>query len=381
MTAKPRIAIIIGSTRPTRFADAPAQWILKQAQARGRHGRRAGRPARPSAALLRRGGVEHVDAEPESRGDPLATDGRRASTATSSSSPNTTTRSPACSRTRSTRPTRSGPASHSPPSATAARAARARSSTCGDRRRAADGLDPRGGSHRRRDFMAVHPAFGEQARSRRSRPTCCQRRRRPWTNWSGGPRRPWPRRRPRWRAPDRGRGARVRAPRGQLGPHGAGHERARSHDAAAVSEGELGRTPHPVVRGVEALDGEVPRPCSGQVAADHQPQRRASSARVSRWSTCTNGWNTRAIWSAAMPRPMSRLWSATRSRSADSPTTASRVPDASAVRRGPHGGGIGPMLVSPATVRPCGAGEHPMGTASVMSTTSMRALACRSADG
>ncbi len=34
MTAKPRIAIIIGSTRPTRFADAPAQWILKQAQAR-----------------------------------------------------------------------------------------------------------------------------------------------------------------------------------------------------------------------------------------------------------------------------------------------------------------------------------------------------------
>lgn len=34
MTAKPRIAIIIGSTRPTRFADAPAQWMLKQAQAR-----------------------------------------------------------------------------------------------------------------------------------------------------------------------------------------------------------------------------------------------------------------------------------------------------------------------------------------------------------
>ncbi len=34
-TAKPRIAVIIGSTRPTRFADQPAQWILKQAQARG----------------------------------------------------------------------------------------------------------------------------------------------------------------------------------------------------------------------------------------------------------------------------------------------------------------------------------------------------------
>jgi NAD(P)H-dependent FMN reductase len=35
MTSKPRIAVIVGSTRPTRFADIPAQWILKQAQARG----------------------------------------------------------------------------------------------------------------------------------------------------------------------------------------------------------------------------------------------------------------------------------------------------------------------------------------------------------
>jgi NAD(P)H-dependent FMN reductase len=34
MVPKPRIAIIIGSTRPTRFADKPAQWMLKQAQAR-----------------------------------------------------------------------------------------------------------------------------------------------------------------------------------------------------------------------------------------------------------------------------------------------------------------------------------------------------------
>jgi NAD(P)H-dependent FMN reductase len=31
---KPRIAVIIGSTRPTRFADTPAQWILRQAQVR-----------------------------------------------------------------------------------------------------------------------------------------------------------------------------------------------------------------------------------------------------------------------------------------------------------------------------------------------------------
>ena len=35
MASKPRIAVIIGSTRPTRFADKPAQWMLKQAQARG----------------------------------------------------------------------------------------------------------------------------------------------------------------------------------------------------------------------------------------------------------------------------------------------------------------------------------------------------------
>lgn len=34
MTFKPRIALVIGSTRPTRFADKPAQWMLKQAQAR-----------------------------------------------------------------------------------------------------------------------------------------------------------------------------------------------------------------------------------------------------------------------------------------------------------------------------------------------------------
>ncbi|MFP3614426.1 NAD(P)H-dependent oxidoreductase [Paraburkholderia sp. SIMBA_050] len=34
MTAKPRIALVIGSIRPTRFADKPAQWMLKQALAR-----------------------------------------------------------------------------------------------------------------------------------------------------------------------------------------------------------------------------------------------------------------------------------------------------------------------------------------------------------
>jgi NAD(P)H-dependent FMN reductase len=33
-TPKPKIALIIGSTRQSRFADIPAQWMLKQAQAR-----------------------------------------------------------------------------------------------------------------------------------------------------------------------------------------------------------------------------------------------------------------------------------------------------------------------------------------------------------
>ncbi len=34
MTTLPKIALIIGSTRQTRFADKPAQWLLKEAQKR-----------------------------------------------------------------------------------------------------------------------------------------------------------------------------------------------------------------------------------------------------------------------------------------------------------------------------------------------------------
>ena len=34
MANLPKIALVIGSTRATRFADLPAQWMLKQAQAR-----------------------------------------------------------------------------------------------------------------------------------------------------------------------------------------------------------------------------------------------------------------------------------------------------------------------------------------------------------
>jgi NAD(P)H-dependent FMN reductase len=35
MTTKPKIALIIGSTRDTRFADIPANWMKAQAEARG----------------------------------------------------------------------------------------------------------------------------------------------------------------------------------------------------------------------------------------------------------------------------------------------------------------------------------------------------------
>ena len=34
MTTKPRIAIVIGSTRPGRYADKAAGWMLNQTQAR-----------------------------------------------------------------------------------------------------------------------------------------------------------------------------------------------------------------------------------------------------------------------------------------------------------------------------------------------------------
>ena len=35
MSVKPKIAVIVSSTRPTRFADVPTKWIVEQAKARG----------------------------------------------------------------------------------------------------------------------------------------------------------------------------------------------------------------------------------------------------------------------------------------------------------------------------------------------------------
>lgn len=35
MSVKPKIAVVVSSTRPTRFADIPTKWIVEQAKARG----------------------------------------------------------------------------------------------------------------------------------------------------------------------------------------------------------------------------------------------------------------------------------------------------------------------------------------------------------
>lgn len=34
MRTPPRLALVIGSTRPTRFADKPAEWLVQQAAQR-----------------------------------------------------------------------------------------------------------------------------------------------------------------------------------------------------------------------------------------------------------------------------------------------------------------------------------------------------------
>ena len=54
LMAKPRIAIIIGSTRDTRFGDKPAEMDLREGVAARRHRRGAGRSARLAPALLQR---------------------------------------------------------------------------------------------------------------------------------------------------------------------------------------------------------------------------------------------------------------------------------------------------------------------------------------
>ena len=75
--ARPRIALIIGSTRKTRFADKPAQWMLAQMQAQRRSGRRTGRSSRLRPAAVRRGGIEHVGAKRRSARRGLAEEAGR----------------------------------------------------------------------------------------------------------------------------------------------------------------------------------------------------------------------------------------------------------------------------------------------------------------
>ena len=53
--SKPKIAVVIGSTRANRFGDKPADWIAKHSKGARRSRHRNRRPARLSAAVLRRG--------------------------------------------------------------------------------------------------------------------------------------------------------------------------------------------------------------------------------------------------------------------------------------------------------------------------------------
>ena len=76
--AKPKIGIVVGSTRPNRFADKPTEWIEKIATRPRRYRRRSPRPARLSDAVLRRGDVAGLGAVAERGRAEVAEEGRRA---------------------------------------------------------------------------------------------------------------------------------------------------------------------------------------------------------------------------------------------------------------------------------------------------------------
>ena len=76
MNSTPKIGVIVGSTRPTRFADKPAQWILKQAQARGDMEVELVDLRDHKLPFFDEMAFQHVDAEPKPRGYRLAADRR-----------------------------------------------------------------------------------------------------------------------------------------------------------------------------------------------------------------------------------------------------------------------------------------------------------------
>src|SRR5207302_9835268 len=75
--AKPKIAVIISTTRATRFSEKPARWIYDIARARTDMSVELIEPARLPDALFRRAGGERLGAVEERGGQALAEEGRR----------------------------------------------------------------------------------------------------------------------------------------------------------------------------------------------------------------------------------------------------------------------------------------------------------------
>ncbi len=91
MSTPRRLAMIIGSTRPQRFADKPADWLLAQAADRTDFTLDPDRPSRFRPAVLCRGRDEPSRPQRRLKGDRLAGTRSGPTTATCLSLPSTTT--------------------------------------------------------------------------------------------------------------------------------------------------------------------------------------------------------------------------------------------------------------------------------------------------
>jgi NAD(P)H-dependent FMN reductase len=128
--AKPKLAIVIGSVRPNRFADHPAQWFTDVARQHGDFGvELIDLKDYPMPFFAETASPLYAPSENEVaqrwQKKMAEFDAYVFITAEYNRGP------PACSRTRSTTPTRNGTTSRCPSWATAAWAGRARSSSCG----------------------------------------------------------------------------------------------------------------------------------------------------------------------------------------------------------------------------------------------------------
>ena len=128
--SKPKIGIIVGSTRPGRFADYPAKWIRACRQAR-RLRRRGARSPRLANPFFNEETVAGLGPSKNEVAQRWQKKNRIRSTASSSSPLNTIAGRRRFSRTRSITPTRSGTRSRWLSSAMAAWAVPARWSSSG----------------------------------------------------------------------------------------------------------------------------------------------------------------------------------------------------------------------------------------------------------